>query len=75
MTIRYLRLTDLIPIGRPRPKECRTCEFSREKTASKGVKILRCVYENPQADPEGRAVWPIVEPDDSCKRHKYDSRR
>ena len=74
MTIKYLRLTDLIKIGPPRPKECQTCDYSREKIVSNGVKILRCVYESPEADPEGWAVWPKVEPDEGCRRHKYDNK-
>jgi len=72
MTTRYINLTNLIKIRPPRPKECQTCDYSREKMAPKGVRILVCVFENPTVDPEGRAVWPKVEPDEDCRRHKYD---
>lgn len=58
-----------------RPKECQTCTYSRGRMAPKGVKILICVYENPKVDLQtSRAVWPIVEHDEVCRRHKFNNK-
>jgi hypothetical protein len=57
-----------------RPANCQTCEYGEEKLIGKEVKRV-CVFNNPEANPEGRAVWPIVEDNDWCRRHKFDSVR
>ena len=55
-----------------RPANCQTCEYGEEKLIGKEVKRV-CVFNNPDANLEGRAVWPIVEDNDWCRRHKFDS--
>lgn len=58
-----------------RPNECQTCEYSRERVIGKETKLI-CAFENPRVDLNtSQAVWPIVEANDSCRRHKYDSKR
>ena len=57
-----------------RPANCQTCEYGEEKLPGKELKRV-CVFNNPDANLEGWAVWPIVEDNDWCRRHKFDSVR
>jgi hypothetical protein len=59
-----------------RPANCQTCEFGEEIFVVAHNKIERvCVFDNPEANPEGYAFWPIVENEHWCRRHKFDSVR
>lgn len=57
-----------------RQKECQTCEYSRLVTGGNNS-VLLCVFDNPKVDLKtSQAVWPVVWPDDVCRRHKYDNK-
>jgi hypothetical protein len=57
-----------------RPANCQTCEYGEEVFVTIHGKIERvCVFNAPNANLEGYGVWPIVENNDWCRRHKFDS--
>jgi hypothetical protein len=57
-----------------RPANCQTCEYGEEIFVTAHSKIERvCVFDAPNANLEGYGVWPIVENEHWCRRHKFDS--
>jgi len=57
-----------------RPEICATCKYCVQRYEGSEL-VLVCVHKSPVASKEeGLAVWPIVELNDWCRKHSYDSK-
>lgn len=52
--------------------ECEFCMHARIRKNPKPVVIL-CTEDSPGMDKSCRAVWPIVEPTESCGRFEFNN--
>ena len=64
--------TYTIPSKYPFKIECEYCEFVRGRKTITGD-ILICVINPPKTDNDGRALWPIVHPQDSCGKFVFNN--